>query len=181
MADADLERRLRERFERGLPDRVVQLKTLRYSRVIGGHHFAEASTECLELYRDGYAIGCVVCGQAVIEAMLKFVGKWNGVPYQKPTEELIGDLESAGLVMPDPATVARLAWRDRNDFHHLNPRFASIDLWGKARGCVDAVCALEDDIFGVDFLDGALIPRKPAYWDYPSDGKIVAFVRNLDI
>ena len=43
-------------------------------RIIGDHHFARASTECIDLYRDGHFISTVMTTQAVNEGILKFCG-----------------------------------------------------------------------------------------------------------
>lgn len=92
----------------------------------------------MELYRDGYMLGCIMCSQSLLEAMLKFVAKRNGMPYKKDTEELLADIRAKRLLSDAAMNAAELAWRHRNDFHHLNPGVASLDLADKARECVEA-------------------------------------------
>ncbi|MGI0134558.1 MAG: hypothetical protein ACREBW_06345 [Candidatus Micrarchaeaceae archaeon] len=113
--------------------------------------------------------------------MLKFVAKRNKMPYKKDLEELIADIEDKGILAVEAIESAKLAWRHRNDFHHLTPGMASIDLAAKAKECVEATCAVENDIFGASFSDGALVPNKPLYWDVRADRTMPVFIRNLDV
>ena len=176
-----LKANLRQAFERELPLRIERISHLKYKRIIGGHYFAAASTECLELYRDGYMLGCIMCSQSLLEAMLKFVAKRNSMPHKKDVEELINDIRATRVLSDGAIDAAKLAWRHRNDFHHLNAGVASIDLKDKARECVEATCAVEDDIFGATFDKGALVPNKRLYWDINADGTVPVFLRQLDV
>jgi len=181
MGAKDIELHLRKKFENELEARVRRTQELKYQRVIGGHYFAMASSQCLELYRDGYMLGCIMCSQALLEAVLKFIAKRNQLDFKKELEILIMDLEAKGILNGKALDAAKLAWRHRNDFHHLNPCVSAIDLETKARECVEATCALEDEIFGASFVAGALSPKNPIYWDIQSDGTVPVFLRQLDV
>lgn len=181
MAENNIENHLRRKFESDLKARVRRTQELNYQRVIGGHYFAAASSQCLELYRDGYMLGCIMCSQALLEAVLKFVAQCNQMEYKKAIEDLIADLEANKILNEKTLNAAKLAWRHRNDFHHLNQGVSAIDLEVKAKECVEATCALENEIFGVSFVDGALNPKNPIYWDIQTDNTVPAFVRQLDI
>lgn len=176
-----IESHLRRRFEADLEARVRRTQELTYQRVIGGHYFAAASTQCLELYRDGYMLGCIMCSQALLEAVLKFVAQRNQMNYKKEVEDLIADLEAKGILNSKALDATKLAWRHRNDFHHLNPGVSAIDLEAKAKECVEATCVLEEEIFGASFVAGALRPKNPIYWDISSDGTAPVFLRQLDV
>ena len=181
MPASNLETNLRQAFERDLPHRIERVHQLTYQKIIGGHYFAAASTQCLELYRDGYMLGCIMCSQSLLEAMLKFVAKRNGLPHKKDIEDLIKDIRARALLSEDAVAAAEIAWRHRNDFHHLNPGVASIHLADKARECVEATCAVENDIFGATFDKGVLIASKPLYWDMGANGIAPVFLRQLDV
>jgi hypothetical protein len=176
-----IENHLRRRFESDLPARINRTETMSYQRIIGAHYFAAASSQCLELYRDGYMLGCVMCSQALLEAVLKFVAQRNGMEYKKEVEELIKNLETRNILQGNALIGAKTAWRHRNDFHHLNPAVSKIALEAKAKECVEAVCALEQEIFGTSFENGALIPHNPIYWDIHSDGTVPVFLRQYDV
>ena len=181
MATNSIENHLRRKFESDLESRVRRTQTLNYQRVIGGHYFAAASSQCLELYRDGYMLGCIMCSQALLETVLKFIAQRNRMVYKKEVEELIADLETKKILNEKALNAAKLAWRHRNDFHHLNPGVSAIHLETKAKACVDAMCALEDEIFGASFVDGALSPKNAIYWDIQTDGTVPIFLRQLDV
>ena len=85
----DIENYLRRKFEAELQARVQRTQELKYTRVIGGHYFAAASSQCLELYRDGYMLGCIMCSQALLETVLKFVAQRNEMEFNKEVEDLI--------------------------------------------------------------------------------------------
>ncbi len=171
MSDADIEGHLRRKFESSLEDRVRRTSELNHKRIIGGHYFAVASVQCMELYRDGYMLGSIMCAQALLEAILKFVANRNGLEFRRETEDLLGELESEKILNERAIAASRLAWRHRNDFHHLNPGISEMDFEAKAKECVEAICALEDEIFDASFVSGMLVPRNPLYWDIRADGK----------
>lgn len=184
MAANNIENHLRRKFESDLKARVKRTQELNYQRVIGGHYFAAASSQCLELYRDGHMLGCIMCSQALLEAFLKFVAQRNQMEYKKEVEDLIADFEVKKTLTEKALYAAKLAWRYRNDFHHLNPSVSAIDLEAKAKECVEATCALEEEIFGASFVDGALNPKNPIYWDIQTNGAtstVPVFLRQLDI
>ena len=177
----DIENHLRRKFEADFQARVRRTQELSYLRVIGGHYFAAASSQCLELYRDGYMLGCIMCSQALLEAVLKFVAQRNRMEYKNGVKDLIRDLEAQKILNDKALNAAKLAWRHRNDFHHLNPGVSVIDLETKAKECVEATCTLEEEIFGASFVAGTLIPRNPIYWDIHSDGTVPVYLRQLDV
>ena len=181
MAANNIENHLRRKFESDLTARVRRTEELNYQRVIGGHYFSAASSQCLELYRDGYMLGCIMCSQALLETVLKFVAQRNQMEYKKELENLIADLEAGNILNEKALNAAKLAWRHRNDFHHLNPGFSAIDIGVKAKECVEATCTLEEEIFGASFEAGALRPRHPIYWDIQPDGTVPVYLRQLDV
>ncbi|MGZ3160042.1 MAG: hypothetical protein ACXU7H_13225 [Burkholderiaceae bacterium] len=176
-----IENHLRRKFELDLPVRIKRTEEMSYLRIIGAHYFAAASSQCLELYRDGYMLGCIMCSQALLEAILKFVAQRNGMEYKKEVEELIKDLEARNVLEGDALSGAKTAWHHRNDFHHLNPAVSVIDLEAKAKECVEAVSALEQKIFGTSIINGTLAPHNPIYWDVQSDNTVPVFLRQLDV
>ena len=181
MAATNIENHLRRKFESNLEARVRRTLELNYQKVIGGHYFAAASSQCLELYRDGYMLGCIMCSQALLEAILKFVAQRNRIEYKKEVEVLIADLEAKNILNEKALDAAKRAWRHRNDFHHFNPGVSAIDLELKARECVEATCALEEEIFSASFVAGALSPKNPIYWDVHQDGTVPVYLRQLDV
>ena len=87
-------------------------------------------------------LGCIMCSQALLEAVLKFVAQRNGMEFNKEIEDLIRDLGAKRILNDKALNAAKLAWRHRNDFHHLNPGISVIDLETKAKECVEATCTL---------------------------------------
>jgi hypothetical protein len=50
--------------------------------IVPNHHFAAASSECIDLYRDGYALSAVMVSQAVAEGIC---GSYSGDIRSRPT------------------------------------------------------------------------------------------------
>ena len=59
--------------------RVDRLLEIDKQGIIGNQHFARASAECIDLYRDGHFISTVMVTQAVNEGILKFVADRNQI------------------------------------------------------------------------------------------------------
>ena len=66
-------RDIRGEVERTIEERIERYLEIGYQRVIAGGHFAEASAECIRLYRDGYFLSAVMVSQALGEALWRFL------------------------------------------------------------------------------------------------------------
>ena len=97
-------------------------------RIIGSHHFARASTECIDLYRDGHFIATVMATQAVNEGIIKFVAERNNIKYENmPLSDLLKDLALQSIFSQDCFEASDQIRRSfRNDIHHMNPPVAKI-------------------------------------------------------
>src|SRR5687767_15915510 len=69
----DLQRGMREVFDQTLKERVERYLEVAHQGIIPNHHFAAASSECIDLYRDGYSLSAVMVSQAVTEGIWRFV------------------------------------------------------------------------------------------------------------
>jgi hypothetical protein len=183
MTSPDIEKSLRRKFEAELEGRIRRTKELKhqYQPYIGAHYFAEASYHCLELYRDGYMLGCITCSEALLEAVLKFVLQRNRLNSKGEVEDHIKVLKDKGILTGKVLDAVNSAWRHRNDFLHLNPGVSAIELEPKAKQCIGAICTLENEIFGGTFREGAFIPKKQIYWDIIAEGTVPVFLRQLDV
>ena len=159
--------------------------------VIPNHHFAAASSECINLYRDGYLLSAVMVSQSVTEGIWKFVLERNQIQPKK--------LEAGvGKKMKRPAVAAVLVkqkiistecaeafvriWLSfRNDVHHTNPRVSTVPFRELARQNMVDLAAIEREIFSFTFSNGNLVPVQPRYWDLQADGTTSAFLRNPSI
>ena len=62
--------------------RVERLLEIDKQGIIENQHFARASAECIDLYRDGHFIATVMVTQAVNEGIIKFVAERNQIDYE---------------------------------------------------------------------------------------------------
>lgn len=179
----DIEKSLRKKFEAELEARIRRTKELKlkYQRIIAPQYFAEASYHCFELYRDGYMLGCITCSEPLIEAIVKFVLQRNRLNSKGKVAILLQALRDKGILTGKTHDAAALAWRHRNVFLHLEEAVSAIDPETKAKQCIEAICMLEEEIFGGTFREGAFIPKNPIYWDISADGAVQVILRPLDV
>lgn len=90
---------LRQRDEFSREQRVRRYLEVKRQGIIPNHYFAPASTECIELYRDGHFIATVMATQAVNEGILKLVAERNRLPYkERDFRDYILDLKTSPLL-----------------------------------------------------------------------------------
>ena len=91
---------LRQELERTIEERIDRYLAVGHQRVIGLHHFADASTECIKLFRDGYFTTCVMATQAVADGIIEFVAARNGFSkrHRETKQELACRMKEAGIV-----------------------------------------------------------------------------------
>lgn len=180
-----LEDDLRDELESAIKERVSRYLEVGHQKIIGAHHFAPASTECLLLYRDGRFIGTVMMSHALNEAIIRFVAERNPSIALTTTEGakslgvLITELRQAGKISDECATASQGIYGSfRADVHHMNPMVASIDFRSLAQRNIQRLATIENEIFAYDIVDGGKMkPRNPAYWDVGSDGYTTAYLR----
>ena len=178
MKKAQLQKDLRSLLEQTLDQRINRYLEIEHQGIIGNHYFAAASSECIDLYRDGYFISSVMVSQAVNEGIMKFVAERNGTKERKKHTELIEDFEQKGIISSKCAQASERIWSSfRNDVHHINPKVSSIPFQKLAKRNLQDLAIIEKEIFGVNFKDGKLVPHHPQYWDVGNDGTVPVFLR----
>lgn len=166
--------------EQTLDKRIDRYLEIDHQGIIGNHHFAAASSECINLYRDGYYISTVMVSQAVNEGIIKFVAERNGIKENKEHDKLMGEFVQKEIISSGCAESSKRIWGSfRNDVHHMNPKVASIPFQQLAKRNLQDLAIIEKEIFGTDFSNGKLVPHNPKYWDVQKDGTVPAFLRFL--
>ncbi len=172
---AQLRDNLHQRDEQTLDARVDRYLEINHQDIIANHYFAQASSECIDLYRDGHFIAVVMATQAVNEGILKLLAERNSIKY-KTHEELMDTLREQAIISPNCATAAENIWGSfRNDVHHMNPKVGRIKFPELAKQNLQNLAIVEREVFGTE--DGTLIPKQPKYWDVQEDGTVPAFLR----
>ena len=116
-----IEQGLRVVFEASLPERVGRKGRVKSHPIIPGHYFASASMECRDLFVAGSFSGCISLVQAVAEAVSRFVAKVNANPSVGDPVERVRILQKRGFLSEPIKNAFESIWRDRNEFHHMNP------------------------------------------------------------
>lgn len=80
------------RFDQTLNERVERYLEVAHQGIIPNHHFAAASSECIDLYRDGYSLCAVMLSQAVTEGIWRFVLERNQVEAERDRPALAATL-----------------------------------------------------------------------------------------
>jgi hypothetical protein len=169
-----------------IDQRVERYMEIDHQGIVGGHHFADASSECINLYRDGYFISAVMVSQAVNEGIMRFIAERNGIDLHpnndkgktKDISTLIDEFEEKNIISHNCAEASRGIYKSfRNDVHHMNPNVADIPFQQLAKRNLQDLATVEKELFGVDIKDGKFAPHQPKYWDIGKDGTAPVFLR----
>jgi hypothetical protein len=167
-----------------IEEKISRYLEIEHQGIIGGHYFANASSECIYLYRDGYFIGAVMMSHSINEGIIKFVAERNKISRNredggtKTIEELIRELRNKDIISEDCAAASTKIWENfRADIHHMNPTVAKIPFQKLAQQNLKHLSTIEKEIFGHDINNGAIAPHQPKYWDVNSEGKMAVFLR----
>lgn len=169
---------LRQACEQTLDSRIDRYLEINHQGIIGNHYFATASSECINLYRDGHFIATVMATQAVNEGILKFLDERNSIKAGKHSE-LMEALLSRNIISQECADASEKIWGSfRCDVHHMNPKVASLPFPQLAKQNLQYLAVVEREVFAVDFNNqGKLIPKQTKYWDVQEDGTVQVFLR----
>ena len=122
-------------YNSSIDERVDRYLDVGHHWIIGNHHFAQASSECINFYRDGHFIAAVMMSHSINEGIIVFVTERVSMPRyksdgkSKSIEGLISELECQKTISKSCADAARGIYGSyRNDIHHMNPRVGSIDF-----------------------------------------------------
>ena len=175
----DLRKSMRSVLDQTIEDRVERYLEVAHQGIVPNHHFAAASSECIDLYRDGYALSAVMVSQAVAEGIWRFVLERNQVEANRDRPALAATLVARRILSAECADAFGRIWRSfRNDVHHVNPSVSNIPFRDLAKRNLKDLAAIEREIFAVSFNDGKLVPIQPLYWDLGIDGMTSVFLRN---
>jgi hypothetical protein len=78
-------RSIKASFEAGLPQAAFRASRIQFQKVIPGHWFSAAASECIKMYVDGHFYGAISISQAYIEALGKFFSECHGI---RPTKDV---------------------------------------------------------------------------------------------
>lgn len=170
---------LRAKFEGAVEGQIDRYIEVHHQSIVAAHHFAEASAECLDLYRDGYFLSTVMVSQSVAEGIFRFVMDKNSIsPDRRERPEMAELLVKDGIVSNPCADAFVHIWRSfRNDIHHMNLKVADIPFPELAKRNIDDLATIEREIFAYHINNGKLSPVQPKYWDTQPDGKVPIFLR----
>ena len=167
----------RQVFDQTIDAQIDRYLEVSHQGIIGNHYFAAASSECIELYRNGHFISTVMVSQAVNEAILRFLCEKNGISETSHGKQ-ISQMQEMGVLTAETIVASESIWGSfRNDVHHMNPTVASIPFRDLAKRNLQALAQVEGEVFGADYHNGALVPRQPKYWDVRDDGTVEVFLR----
>jgi len=176
-----LKRSICSELERTIDARIERYLTVNHQLLIANHHFAHASHECLLLYRDGYFTSCIMVAQAISEGILKFVAERNSVQQvEKETKQALAKrMQQSGIFSQAfVEAFGRIQGSFRNDFHHMNPPVATVDLEALAKCNITDLAFLEREVFEYRIgAGGTLVLKNVKYWDLQRDGSVAVYVR----
>jgi hypothetical protein len=155
----DLNKGMRQVLEQTIEERVERYLEVAHQGIIPNHHFAAASSECIDLYRDGYSLSAVMVSQAVTEGIWRLVLERNQVQADRDRSTLATTLVERRILSAECAEAFGRIWRSfRNDVHHMNPSVTGVPFGELARRNLLDLATIEREIFAVTFDNGKLVP-----------------------
>lgn len=169
---------IRAEFENSFEERVDRYVEVQHQGMVPSHHFAAASSECLNLYRDGYFLSTVMVSQSVAEGIFKFILERNGINKDKKIPQKVPHLVDQEIISRSCGEAFVRIWNGfRNDVHHMNPEVVQIPFEQLARRNISDPATIENEIFGWRSKNGKIIPIQAKYWDLQPDGSTSVFLR----
>jgi hypothetical protein len=176
-----LKRSIQSELESTIEARIDRYLSVNHQWFIANHHFAHASRECLLLFRDGYFTSCIMVAQALSDGILKFVAERNNLQQaEKERKQAFAKRMQESGIVSEAFTKAldQIQGSYRNDFHHMNPPVATVNLEELARRNIMDLAVIEREIFECSVgPDGKFVLKNPQYWDLQPDGSVPAYVR----
>jgi len=163
---------LESEFQLTLNQRVQRKLEIDHQGIIGAHHFSEASSECINLYRDGYFIAAVMMTHAINEALMKFIADKNIIKIESDWKKqwhskLMKIFLDKNILTKQSIDASIRIWESyRNDIHHMNPAVSGIKFPELAKSNLQDLSIIEKEIFG------ATSKKRSTY---PNSTKILGF------
>jgi hypothetical protein len=170
----------RQREEAAFTQRKERASRTKVHGIIPSHFFSAVSSECRELFIDGHYYGCISLSQAVAEGLSRFLGSIHSAGAKNDPPQRVERLHSAGAISKSCRDAFLQIWgNDRNTFHHLNNDIPTDvpTLESRAEDCVNALYAIESEVFAFDMAGGAIVPKNRAYWPKSDPEHLQVFLR----
>ena len=167
-------------FNSTLEQKVERYLEITHQKIIGNHHFANASSECIYLYSDGYFISVIILSQSVCEGIMNFIYERNKISNNVDRPEMLKIITDKNIVTKYLAKASLRIWKSfRNDYHHMNPKVGKLNHERIARNNIKDLAIIENEIFGFKLSEsGRLKPNNPLYWD-GENNTVSAYLRFL--
>jgi hypothetical protein len=148
--------------------------------IIADHYFSSVSSECQDLFKNGFYYACIALSQSVAEAIARFICERSGWNPKDDFHENIRYIMRR-KIEPRVSRDLLVVWgrgSQRNDFHHLNKKVPNErkKLKTIAQEKITALNRVETKIFEYKIINGALKLKYPKYWDTSND-KASVFLR----
>jgi hypothetical protein len=170
---------LRQEFDATLDVRVERFLRAEHHPIVSNTPFAVASSECVDLFRDGHFYGCISLCQAVGEALVRHMCDCNSCRPASEFEKNVTALRRRGFIDEEFEQLSDRLWQKRHDYHHLNPSVATDreELEELALAKIRTLAAIERWTFEYSIHEGKLHPKRPQYWRKLDGGKLEVFLR----
>lgn len=175
----ELANNLRDSFLATLDARVERYLQIGHHPIVSNTPFAAASSECIDLFRDGHYYGAISLSQAVGEAVVRHMCQCNGWRPSSDFERNVRQLLKRGFIEHELADLCATLWKQRHDFHHLNATVPTelSKLEAVAAEKVRTLAQIEGWTFHYAILEGKVKPTRPQYWRQSAGDTVMTFLR----
>ena len=162
---------IRASFEAGLSQSVIRASQIQFMKLIPGHWFSTAASECIDMFVAGQFYGAISISQAYVEALGRFLADSHKLKSSGDFFILWQMLVKKGIVTLESQVAAVEIFDKRHDFHHLNKKIETDyqTLEARALGCINNLYVIESHVFDYGIVEGKLYPTWPRYWPASRD------------
>ena len=164
-----------------LKQRIKLHLEIKHAEIIGAHHFAKASAECIDTYRSGFFVACTMMTQSINEGIVKFVAKRNSIKIgsKEHLTRAIDKLKRRNLLTHESAMASKAIWRSyRNAIHHMREDITKIQDWHElAKQNLRSLAKVESCVFGFELVEGAMRLHFPQHWDNVDENLVQTWLR----
>src|SRR5437867_107964 len=107
----DLKQGMRGALDQTIEERVDRYLEVAHQGIVPNHHFAAASSECIDLYRDGYLLSALMVSQSVTEGIWRFILERNQVQSDRDRSAVVSTLVEQKILSVGCADAFGRIWR----------------------------------------------------------------------
>lgn len=170
---------MRSEFEATFEDSVKRALAISHNPIVPHTHFAQASAECVDIYRRGFFVATALATQSVTQGIATFAAQKNKLwvsGQSRPKSATL--LKDHGFITDDCAQAFQnIFGRYRNNISHMDTEVVKLDFKLIASENLRDLAIIENELFATTIENGTVRPQNIQYWDLSDSASMPVFLR----